>query len=155
MCKITKKNIELYYPFALSLVLTMTLLVFFSKFPLIKELGRKLLLESNLTLIITIESTLFGFLLAVLALILQMNNKLIESIKRFNRYNDLISFCKKAVYSSFFTIFSAFIILIFMDIYLPYFIRLLFYSFFYFSFIYNILTTYRFINIFFKLAKSN
>ena len=35
-----------------------------------------------LSLVVTVEVTLFGFLLAVLALILQMNNKFIELIMK-------------------------------------------------------------------------
>ena len=49
---------------------------------------------------IDISSISFGFLLAVLALLLQTNNSKIEKIKLAGRFSELISFNKKAVTAS-------------------------------------------------------
>jgi hypothetical protein len=55
--------------------------------------------------IMTVESILFGFLLTVLAITIQTNTTAILHIKKAGRFNELISFNKKAIYASFITVF--------------------------------------------------
>ena len=114
--KITKKHIEYYYPFVVSIGVILIVIFWLSNFPTFRAIVHKLLVDSVLTQIITIEATLFGFLLAVLALILQMNNKLVDTLKEFGRFKDLILFSKKAVYSTFVVIAFAILILLVKDL---------------------------------------
>jgi len=150
-----KKYTELYYPLILSLVAVLISYFWLSTNVVFVKIASKILFESTLTLIISIEATMFGFLLAVLALILQMNNKLIQTIKEFGRFNDLISFCKKAIYSTFLVILTAFAILMINDITNLNEVKLVIYYFYEMFLIYSLLTTFRFVKVFFLLANSN
>lgn len=149
-----KKIIEKYYPIVISLVLTIAVFFWLSSIPVIREILRKLLSENCLAQIITIEVTLFGFLLAVLTIILQMENKMIEILKQYNRFDDLVCYAKSAIYSSFFIIFLAVIIIVIKDISLPFVTKSIIYYLFGCFFTYNILSTFRFVKIFFLLARS-
>src|SRR5690606_11272379 len=66
----------------------------------ITSITQKFTSPEFLNTFITVEATLFGFLLTVLSIILQMNNKGIEKLREHNRYGQLISFGKHAVMSS-------------------------------------------------------
>jgi hypothetical protein len=150
-----KKYTELYYPLILSLVVVLITYFWLSKNIVFKGIVNKILLDSTLSLIISTEATLFGFLLAVLALILQMNNKLIQAIKEAARFNDLISFSKKAVYASFTVVVITIIILLIKDILIIKMIKDFVFYLWGFSIIYSILSAFRFVKIFFMLANSN
>lgn len=151
----TKRNWELIYPVLFAICSVLIVYLELSTNITFKQIIHRLLLDNSLTLIITIETTLFGFLLAVLALILQMNNKFIDALKEANRYKDLISFCKKAVYSTFVVIIVSILILLLKDLIIYHNIKLSIYYIFGFTLVYNILTTYRFVKVFFLLANSN
>lgn len=150
-----KKYSELYYPITLSLAVAFISCFWLSKNIVFKGIINKILLDSTLSLIISIEATLFGFLLAVLALILQMNNKLIQTIKEYGRFNDLISFCKRAVYASFTVVVLSIIILLIKDILIIKLIKTFVFYFWGFSIIYSLLSAFRFVKVFFMLANSN
>ena len=150
-----KKYIELYYPFTISVIGVLIFYFWFSKNGLLSGLTTKIMLDSTLSLIISIEATLFGFLLAVLALILQMNNKLIQTIKEYGRFNDLISFCKRSVFASFSVVVLSIIVLLIKDILLLHVIKTTLYYLWGFSLIYSLLSAFRFVRIFFLLANSN
>lgn len=64
------------------------------------EFSQKLDMGKFVDKAIDISSISFGFLLAVLALLLQTNNSKIERIKVAGRFSELISFNKKAVSAS-------------------------------------------------------
>lgn len=149
------KYTELLYPLILSLVVVLICYFWLKNNILFNGIASKMLTENILSLIISIEATLFGFLLAVLALILQMNNKLIEAIKNLSRFNDLISFCKRAVYASFTVVVLTIIILLVKDILILKIVKTIFYYLWGFSFIYSFLSAFRFVKIFFMLANSN
>lgn len=153
--KITKKHTEYYYPFVVSIGVVLIVIFWLSNFSTFRVIVHKLLVDSVLTQIITIEATLFGFLLAVLALILQMNNKLVDTLKEFGRFKDLILFSKKAVYSTFFVIALAILILLIKDLQLIKTIKLIVYYGYGYTMTYNLLATFRFVRIFFILANSN
>lgn len=153
--KITKKHIEYCFPFVVSTGVILIVIFWLSNIPVFRAVAHKLLLDSCLTQIITIEATLFGFLLAVLALILQMNNKLVDTLKEFGRFKDLILFSKKAVYSTFFVIALAILILLIKDLQLIKTIKLIVYYGYGYIMTYNLLATFRFVRIFFILANSN
>lgn len=53
--------------------------------------------------VISISSTLFGFLLAILTLILQGNSQTVSAMKRHGSYNRLINFNKSTVISALIT----------------------------------------------------
>ncbi len=150
-----KKYSELYYPLILSSAAVLIIYFWLSKDFVFNSIANKILSDSMLSLIISIEATLFGFLLAVLALILQMNNKLIQTIKEYGRFNDLISFCKKAVYSSFIVVVLTIIILLVKDILIVKCIKTAVYYLWGYSFIYSFLSAFRFVKVFFMLANSN
>lgn len=150
-----KKYIELYYPLTVSVIGVLIFYFWLSKNDLLNGLITKILLDSTLSLIISTEATLFGFLLAVLALILQMNNKLIQTIKEYGRFNDLVSFCKRSVYASFAVVVLSLIILLVKDILLIHIVKTIFYYLWGFSLIYSLLSAFRFVRIFFFLANSN
>lgn len=150
-----RKKIENYYPIVISIIL---LIIVFcgSNQPIVRQIAKKAISYNILSLVITVETTVFGFLLAVLSIILQMNTKAIVEIKEANRYIDLIHFSKCAVYGAFFSaIFSLGITLI-VDLL---FVRNLFtYSILFiwgFTILYSFFSSMRFVNIFYILAKLN
>lgn len=153
--KITKKHIERYFPLVVSTGVILIVIFWLSNFPVFRAIAHKLLIDSCLTQIITIEATLFGFLLAVLALILQMNNKLVDTLKEFDRFKDLILFSKKAVYSTFIVIALAILILLIKDLQFIQPIKFIVYYSYGFILTYNLLATFRFVRVFFLLANSN
>jgi hypothetical protein len=149
-----KKLLENTYPLITAVVLTVLSLTIFSKETVYIDFTSKLLSDSMLTLIVTIESALFGFLLTILALIFQMNNKMLDIIKEFNRFKDLVRFSKEAVYSSLATILLSLIILIFVNSESPIILSRILKHLFGFALVYNALSTIRFVEIFYMLAKS-
>lgn len=115
----------------------------------VKPICSKLLTQDFLALIISVECTLFGFLLAVLALLLQLNNKAIELIVKFNRFPDLIRFSKCAIYSSLLVVGITLIIIITKDL-IP--SNNWFYYFWGWLLVYNVCSVVRFVIIFYVIA---
>ncbi len=149
------KNIESSYVFIISVIITMITFFWLSKLSFSNSVFHKLLCENIVILIITIESALFGFLLTILALLLQLNNKAISFVKEFNRFNDLIKYSKRAVYSSLYLISVSILIILLGGVEVPHIIKTILHYSFGFLLIYNILSALRFINIFYMLANSN
>lgn len=142
------KYLERFYPICLSLLFIVFIFLFRDS-AFIISVSKKLFTENILSLVITIESILFGFLMTVISLIIQMNNKAIDAIKQLGRYKDLLNFARFSIYSSILVIFfSLFYILTEQSIG-----SIIYYVWFLF-FIYSALSLYRFIHIFFVVAKS-
>ncbi|MCC8145683.1 MAG: hypothetical protein LIO93_04420 [Bacteroidales bacterium] len=148
-------SVEKYGPMAFSLILTLASILFICN-DFIRSIAIRALEFDVLSLIITIESILFGFILTVLALIMQLkNNKALEAIRSANRYTDLIKFNKSAAYSCFFTILFTFILILLSS--------RVFYSIFYlgfilvweYTFLMSLFTNLRFMMIFFQIAQKD
>lgn len=141
-------KIEKIYPYLLSSIVIFFIFVFNNNEDVI-SIQKKILDKDILNIIITIESILFGFLMTVLSLIVQMNNKAIELIKTLGRYNDLINYSKASIYGALMVVLVSFIIILkperpntvlsYICIYLM---------------VFSLLSLFRFVHIFFKLAKS-
>lgn len=156
MCPImTKRNFEKYYPqfFTILSILVISVLMF--KMPFANELKNEMLKPDFLSLIVTVETTLFGFLLAILAIVLQLNNKTVELIKKYNRYNELLSYSKQSVKSCFWVVILTSIIILFHKMFDGSVFSIIIFIFWLASLIYNFLCTYRFVHIFYEISKSN
>lgn len=149
-----RRHWETWYPIIISAMSTVVFLFWVSDMYFVHRIAFKLLSDGCLSQIITIEVTLFGFLLAVLAIILQMNNQLIITMKKYNRFNDLIRFSKESIYSCFFVILLSIFVLLIKDSDIVKSIRHFVYYTFGAILIYNILVIFRFVKIFFLLATS-
>jgi hypothetical protein len=149
------KYVEIWYPFCLSLIITTMSFFWFSKYITFNLICIKLVSDSVLSVLITIQSALFGFFLTILALLLQMNNKAINMVKEFEKFPDLVRFSKKAVYSSLIVIFISIFILLTKNVPIDRDFKTLTYYFFGFILLYNTLSSYRFVGVFYLLAKSN
>jgi len=154
-CKLKPKHITMVYPFVLSCVFILYALFIGSNNLVFIVIAKKVLSENILTLIITIQSALFGFFLTILALLLQMNNKAIDLVKEFGRFNEVVRYSRKAVYSSLIVVVVTVIILITKNIYFDHTIKEIMHYTFGFILFYNALSSFRFVNIFYLLAKSN
>ena len=98
------------------------------------------------------ESIIFGFLLAVLALTVQSNSISIRELRKSNRFNELIVYNKHAVICAFWTIILTTILLLVGE-YLEGYVCIIFkYIWGGFS-ILNLFLTYRFLDIFYVLSK--
>lgn len=150
-----KKRIENYYPITISILSIFMYYFFLSSNKPAHSIIIRIIDDNLISVIITIYSALFGFLLTILALIYQMNNKMLDLVKEFDRFKDLIKYSKLSVYSSIAVVVFGIIIYItskselYIDI-----IRGIRYT-YGFLIIYSFLTTMRFVNIFFLIAKSN
>ncbi|OAV63602.1 hypothetical protein Barb6XT_03104 [Bacteroidales bacterium Barb6XT] len=114
----------------------------------------KVLEFDPLSSIINVESILFGFILTVLTLLMQLDNKSMRTIKEYGRYPQLIGFNKTAAYSSFFAIAFTLVLILYpngIDLSSPYCLSL-FYA-WEFVIALSFLSTYRFMRIFFIIAK--
>ncbi|MDH6310462.1 hypothetical protein M2451_003734 [Dysgonomonas sp. PFB1-18] len=144
---------EILYPYVFS-SLGIIFVLIFRKNELLISLIKKILSSNILEIIITIESILFGFLLTILSLIIQMDNRAINAIKECGRYNQLIGFSKSAVFGSLITVILSLVLILIND-YLTQdlfsYIVLLIWGFF---FQFSLLSLYRFVHIFYILAKS-
>jgi len=150
-----RKNIENHYPVVISTILSVATFCF-SNQPIVRIIAKKALSFNTLSLVITVETTIFGFLLAVLSIILQMRTKAIIEIKEANRYKDLIHFSKCAVYGAFFSAIASLTITLIADMLIIH--NPLTYSILYiweFIVLYSFFASTRFVNIFYILAKLN
>lgn len=147
------KSWENYYPAIISVFIT---LVFFTLCP--DEIIKKVYTKEIINAIITISGILFGFLLTILALLLQSDNKSLRLIKIYGRFGELVLFNKRAVYSAAFALIISLVLLIIIDLndskiyWIINFMKILKYVWFY-SFIATLLKTYRYIDIFYNLIK--
>lgn len=141
------KWIEILFPtFIASIAVAIIVAMHNNEF--VHTICSKLLSRDFLTLIISIECTLFGFLLAVLALLLQLNNKAIELIVKYNRFPDLIRFSKFAIYSSLLIVCISLILIVTKDLISSHWI----YYIWGWLVVYNIGSVVRFVKIFYGLA---
>jgi len=95
--------IEKYYPFLLTVLYSIFVFSNFgstliSKY--INDVQTIFDIRDFVTLIVTVESILFGFLLTVLALTMQSESKSIALLKEADRFKDLLIYNKLAVYFS-------------------------------------------------------
>ncbi|UKJ07920.1 hypothetical protein [Solitalea lacus] len=81
--------LEKYGPLLLSTVITVSTAYF--------QLYKKMDLEKLLDKSIDFSAICFGFLIAVLTLILQSDSSSVKKLKEFNKFNDLIKYNKIAV----------------------------------------------------------
>lgn len=144
------RKVEKYYPLVLSLFAGCATMCVCLCYPSLLVLAKELLKSEFLSIIVTIETTLFGFLLAILAIVLQLKGTVIDRIKRYNRFPDLINYNKASVAGCALTLVFATMLILF-DKWMccapvvALWIGLL---------VYNILSTYRFVSIFYVIAKS-
>lgn len=147
------KNWEQIYPSFISIVIVIIL-----HMTLKEELLSRIYSEKILSTSITLTGVLFGFLLTVLALLLQSDNKSIALMKDYNRFNELINYNKKAVYSAGLCFILSAIYLIIFDITfinkVSLFSLCLFKVIWLFVLCNTIFKTYRYIDIFYTLIKS-
>jgi len=114
----------------------------------VRDLSSKIFRHEFLSLIITIESVLFGFLLTILSLVIQMDNKAVKALKESNKFVDLIGFCKSTLSMSFLTVLVSLLLILFsQNLFLS-----IMWIFFFFS---SMFTLFRFVRIFFVLAESS
>lgn len=151
---ISWRNFERIYPLLFSSI-GLIAYRFIPKGLFLISLNHKFTSIEFLYTFITVEATLFGFLLTVLSIILQMNNKGVKILKEKNRYGELISFGKSAVVSSLILlIISLLLILLEGNDIASKLIKTLQIILGTVT-VYNVLSTIRFTNIFFVLSKSN
>lgn len=151
--KMTNRTLEKYYPIALTLLSVPVIYLIMCKVPFAQVVRDEILKFEFLSLVITIEVTLFGFLLAVLAIVLQMGNRAIEIIKKHNRFNELINYNKMSVLSCIWVVvFTSTLILLnkYLGDGVP---AKIIFTIWISSIFYNALSTYRFVTIFYKLSK--
>ena len=155
MAKNTQKILkywESYYPVILSAILTM-IFFFLCRIPL-KE---KVFSKEIISVTINITGILFGFLLTVLALLLQSDSKSLKLIKVYGRFGELIKFNKSAVYASALSLILSLIFLIFIDLKPEKCFYIYLYEsfkwFWFFILMTTILKTYRYVDIFYNLIK--
>lgn len=106
---------------------------------------------------ITISGVLFGFLLTVLALLLQSESKSILLIKEYGRFGELVQYNKIAVYSAASTLMLSFILLVTFDLSFTQEVWMLLFNvlkYLWVFFVFSTMTkTYRYIDIFYTLIK--
>ena len=119
---------------------------------IINAINLKLFSDSFLNCVLTVESIIFGFLLAVLALTVQSNSISIRELRKSNRFNELIVYNKHAVICAFWTIILTTILLLVGEYLEGYVCTILKYIWGGFS-ILNLFLTYRFLDIFYVLSK--
>lgn len=147
------RNFERVSPLFFAIIGIVTYIVI-PKTDLILSLTKKFTSTDFLTIFITVEATLFGFLLTVLSIILQMNNKGIEKLKSINRFKELVSYGKSAVISSLILLILSIIIILIKDESQASKPLVIFNFLLGFMTIYNMVATIRFTNIFFVLSES-
>jgi len=117
--KLKSKFLERYFPYIL-FVLFLSSAIIPPTSRLIDNqlhaLANSISIFNLVTVILTIESILFGFLLTVLALTLQISNKAIDLIKKADRFNELIRYNRSAVYSCFAATFIGLVLILFPQI---------------------------------------
>lgn len=119
---------------------------------IINAINLKLFSDNFLNCVLTVESIIFGFLLAVLALTLQSNSISIQELRSSNRFNELIVYNKHAVICAFWTIILTTILLLVGEYLEGWVCIALKYIWGGFS-ILNLFLTYRFLDIFYVLSK--
>lgn len=155
MAESTQKILKLwesYYPIVLSTVIT---IIFFCFCP--DVIAVKVFTKDIITVTITITGILFGFLLTVLALLMQSDSKSMKLIKVYGRFGELVKFNKRAVYSSALSLLLSLAFLIINDlkpeVYLQVCLLEIFKWLWFFVVTATILKTYRYVDIFYNLIK--
>lgn len=98
---------EKWYPSLIALFATVCFYIFDTE-----DIKKVLFTKEIMNTCITISGILFGFLLTILALLLQSESKAIELIKKYNRFGELIHYNRIAVYSSALSLILSFVLLI-------------------------------------------
>lgn len=149
----TKKTWEKVYPFSLSVIISIVIFYFLKE-----KAEEKLFSEKFVELIFTTSGILGSFLLAILALLLQANNKSIEHIKKYGRFRELVNYNEQAVFLSFFCMIFSGIFMIgdFKEIYFFSIkgIQIGFKHVLIYSVLLMLTATYRYIDIFYTLIKN-
>lgn|GEM_PF-4347829 len=144
---LNNKYIEYWYPYVVSWGMCLLFYIFRDEL-FVRDLSSKIFRHEFLSLIITIESVLFGFLLTILSLVIQMDNKAVKALKESNKFVDLIGFCKSTLSMSFLTVLVSLLLILFsQNLFLS-----IMWIFFFFS---SMFTLFRFVRIFFVLAESS
>ncbi len=143
---------ENYYPLFISIIIT---LVFY--FGCKSTVRTKIFSKEIISVTITISGILFGFLLTILALLMQSDNNSMKLIKVYGRFGELIKFNKRAVYSSALSLILSLIFLVVIDTepIKCFYIHLfeLFKWLWFFVLVMTILKTFRYVDIFYSLIK--
>ena len=95
--------VEKYYPLLFTIVICVLLYVFRSM-PVINYLYISVYDDTFLTAILTALSIIFGFLLTALTTLYQSPSRAVKEIKQVGRFDELISYNKKAVKWVFFSV---------------------------------------------------
>ena len=146
---------EKLYPY----ILTLILLLFIYMLPelnaidsvTIESIKNKLFSNDFLAAIMTVESILLGFLLAVLTLTLQADTPNIKQIKHAGRFHELVAYNRHAVTTSFLAAITSMLVIITYP--QPCNAYLFFLYFWGGCLLLSIFTTCRFFNIFYALIK--
>lgn len=113
---IGKQCWEKYYPYLITLFLLAIILWYANSdrvnLTILESTKKNLFSNGFLGSILTIESILLGFLLMVLTLTLQSNNKNMQELRKSKRFNELISYNRNAVIFSFWTIITTTIVML-------------------------------------------
>lgn len=96
--------VEKYYPLLFTIVICVLLYVFRSM-PVINYLYISVYDDTFLTAILTALSIIFGFLLTALTTLYQSPSRAVKEIKQVGRFDELISYNKKAVKWVFFRLY--------------------------------------------------
>lgn len=152
---LSKRNIEKFYPLILTIVGTIVIITLMHHITFFENLKEGMIKPDFLSLIVTVETTLFGFLLAIFAIILQMDNKIMELIKQNNRFTELIGYSKQSVLSCFLVIVFTSNIILFNDLIINNTFTEISFILWITSILYNFLCTYRFVHIFYNITKSS
>lgn len=146
-------DIEKWYPYILSVVVIISIVLWVPE-----HISSKFFQVRVVEAVLSISGILFGFLITVLTLLLQATSKSLQAIKDVNRFDELVSYNKQAVYNTIIVMTSSLLFLIIVDE--PY--ILLKYAFLGFNIchlwlflvICMVLNTYRYTRIFYVLIKS-
>lgn len=143
---------ERWYPSFIAVILTFIFYFFCND-----EVKTAVFTKEILNTCINISGIIFGFLLTVLALLLQSESKAILLIKQYGRFGQLIQYNKIAVYSAALTLILSFLLLITFDLtitqrFWEIFVEVSKYIWVFIVF--SLMTkTYRYIDIFYTLIK--
>lgn len=149
------RKVEKYYPLVASLIAGLVAMCIFLRYPSLRVPAKELLKSEFLSVIVTIETTLFGFLLAILAILLQLKGPVMNRIKKWNRFSELVSYSKSAVMSCALTLMFATMLILWSKWIEGYDNQYLIVTLWSTTLAYNILATYRFVSIFYVIAKSS
>ena len=160
----TKLFWERYYPYILAIIFVVIAVVI-SNLEFIKcikatdgnylvdKITNKMFADTVLGNILTIGGILFGFLLTVLAIVLQMDSPNIKELKKVGRFHELVSYNKQAVLAILIMMIFTVVLLISNNCIDSYFYIVFKYIWGAVS-VLSMLLTYRFLDIFYVFANN-